>query len=196
MGIFTSQELTNLAYEKQTLFETKLFSARQSKPTTYDIFLSHSFLDKSEVKGLYLELTSYGYSVYVDWIVDPQLDRSNVTKASAELIRNRMKSSKSLLLAISTNADLSKWIPWELGFVDGNTNKCAIIPVSKERIPPKAFKGKEYLKLYPFIKKHPLENQTKGSLWVIESEYKYSLFKKWFESGVLESNRNVNIFEL
>ena len=52
------------------------------------IFLSHSFLDKDEVEGLYIELTNQGYSVYVDWIIDPHLDRTNVTKASAKLIQN------------------------------------------------------------------------------------------------------------
>ena len=77
----------------------------------FDIFLSHSFLDQREVKGLYIELTDLGYRVYVDWIADPQLDRNNVTKESAELIRNRMKSSKTLLLAISENAEMSKWMP-------------------------------------------------------------------------------------
>ena len=44
--------------------------------TKFDIFLSHSFLDKAEVQGLYQELTDFGYSVYVDWVVDPHLDRT------------------------------------------------------------------------------------------------------------------------
>jgi hypothetical protein len=147
------------------------------------------------VQGLYQELTDFGYSVYVDWIIDPHLDRTNVTKESASLVRMRMKSSKTLLLAISTNATISKWIPWELGYVDGHTNKCAIIPVSNERNPPKSFKGTEYLLLYPFIKKLPLQNGTE-KLWVIESEFKYSLFENWFDNGIIQENREINIFNL
>lgn len=126
MAIYTSTYLKNIASEKGSIFENKLFSAQGGAKDYYDIFLSHSFLDKDEVKGLYLELTDLGYSVYVDWIVDPNLDQSNVTKESAELIRKRMKSSRSLLLAISTNAEMSKWIPWKLGYIDGDTNMDAI----------------------------------------------------------------------
>ncbi len=197
MGIYSSTYLKNLAATKQKLFETKMFSARNVPITTkFDIFLSHSFLDREEVKGLYQELTDFGYSVYVDWIVDPQLDRANVTKDSATLVRNRMKNSKTLLLAISTNATLSKWIPWELGYVDGNTNKCAIIPVSKDVTPPKSFKGTEYLVLYPFIKKLPLQDTNENKLWVIESEFSYSQFDSWLSTGLIMENRNVNIFNL
>lgn len=196
MGIYSSEYLKGVAKQKERLFEQKLFSIRNKKPTEFDIFLSHSFLDKEEVQGLYQELTDFGYSVYVDWIIDPDLDRTNVTKESASLVRERMKSSKTLLLAVSTNAALSKWIPWELGYVDGNTNKCAIIPVSKEPNPPKSFKGTEYLSLYPFIKKLPIADTMVNKLWVIESEYNYSLFEVWFPHGIIIENRDVNIFNL
>ncbi len=91
---------------------------------------------------------------------------------------------------------MSKWIPWELGYVDGNTNKCAIIPVSMDSIPPKSFKGSEYLILYPFIKKLPLTDTNVDKLWVIESEYSYSQFESWFSTGLIMGNRNVNIFNI
>lgn len=196
MGIYTSSYLNNLALEKNLIFENKQFSAQRGAKNNFDIFLSHSFLDKQEVRGLYLELTNLGYSVYVDWIVDPQLDRNNVTKESAELIRRRMKSSKTLLLAISENAEMSKWMPWELGYVDGNTNKCAIIPVSRQAYSPKVFRGKEYLKLYPFLKKAALSYQTRKKLWVVEDKYAYSLFETWYNTGSVESYKSENIFEL
>lgn len=197
MGLYTSEYLKGIASKKNFLFEQKLFSVRDSPVNTpFDIFLSHSFLDKEDVQGLYQELTDFGFSVYVDWIVDPHLDRNNVTKATATLVRQRMKASKTLLLAISTNATMSKWMPWELGYIDGHTNKCAIIPVSKERTPPKSFKGTEYLLLYPFIKKLPLEGTQFNKLWVIESEFKYSQFDNWLINGVILESRDVNIFDL
>lgn len=197
MGLYTSEYLKGVASQKQNLFEQKLFSVRNIPLNTpFDIFLSHSFLDKGDVQGLYQELTDFGFSVYVDWIVDPQLDRKNVTKATATLVRQRMKASKTLLLAISTNAAMSKWMPWELGYIDGHTNKCAIIPVSNERTPPKYFRGTEYLLLYPFIKKLPLQGSVFEKLWVIESEFNYSLFDNWLINGVINENRNVNIFDL
>ena len=197
MGIYNSQYLKNLALSKKQLFEQRQYSLRNpSANTPFDIFLSHSFLDKDEVLGLYQELTQFGFTVYVDWIVDPHLDRNNVTKASATLIQSRLKASKSLLLGISTNAVMSKWMPWELGYVDGHTSRCAIIPVSKESNPPGYFKGTEYLSLYPFIKKLPTQQTRTDTLWVIESEYNYSQIDIWLLSGLIERNNSVNIFNL
>lgn len=195
MSLYSSAYLKNLSANKTSYLKGKLYTESRTL-AGFDIFLSHSFLDKEEVEGLYIELTNLGYTVYVDWIVDPHLDRNNITKESATLIRNRMKSSKSLLLAISTNASMSKWMPWELGYVDGHTNKCAIIPVSKNPVAPKSFKGTEYLLLYPFIKKLPIAGQITEKLWVIESEYNYTIFDNWFLTGKLEENRSINIFEL
>lgn len=198
MAIYTSEYLKGLASKNRFLFESQqnVFSERKvPENTEFDIFLSHSFLDKSEIQGLYQELTDFGFKVYVDWIIDPHLDRKNVTKTSAKLIQTRLKFSKSLLLAISTNAAMSKWMPWELGYVDGHTNKCAIIPVSNERNPPKYFKGTEYLLLYPFIKKAKTENGI-DKLWVIESEFSYSIFDTWILTGIIQQNRNVNIFNI
>lgn len=198
MAIYTSEYLKGLASKNRVLLESqqKLFSEiKVPENTEFDIFLSHSFLDKSEIQGLYQELTDFGFKVYVDWIVDPHLDRKNVTKTSANLIQTRLKFSKSLLLSISTNAALSKWMPWELGYVDGNTNKCAIIPVSNERNLPKYFKGTEYLLLYPFIKKVKTENGI-DKLWVIESEFGYSIFDTWILTVIIQQNRNVNIFNI
>jgi len=134
------------------------------------------------VEGLYITLSNYGLKVYVDWIVDPQLDRANITKKSANLIRQRMKSSKTLLLGISTNASISKWMPWELGFMDAHTGKCAIVPVSRELTTKESYQGFEYLKLYPFIKEQP-NRAGDDKLWVIEEADKYIVFEDWFKDG-------------
>ncbi|WP_313253795.1 toll/interleukin-1 receptor domain-containing protein [Empedobacter sp.] len=198
MPLYNSDYLKNLATKNKRLFESeqRTFSDKRiPESTIFDIFLSHSFLDKDEVQGLYQELTDFGFKVYVDWIVDPHLDRTNVTKSSAKLVQSRLKASRTLLLAISTNATMSKWMPWELGYVDGNTNKCAIIPVSKERDPVKAFKGTEYLLLYPFIKKAPT-NKGKDKLWVIENEHSYVVFDSWIKNGRISHNRDVNIYNI
>lgn len=121
-----------------------------SQNNEFDIFLSHSYDDKKYIYKLYKILTSYNLSVYVDWIVDPELNRSNVNKKTAQLIRNRMKQSKCLLYATSKNASDSKWMPWELGYFDGySTGKVAIIPIVDNEC--NSFVGQEYLSLYPYI---------------------------------------------
>lgn len=138
---------------------------RISEEEWFDIFLSHSYLDQELIAGIYNILTSQGLSVYVDWIVDPQLDRNNVTRESAELIRERMFHCRSLLYAISVAARMSRWMPWELGCVDGHTlHKCAILPISK--VDTSSFVREEYLKLYPVVKRVDYSS----SLFVTDSD--------------------------
>jgi len=107
--IYSSSYLKTVG-QYQNLNESRIFSARNDMQTSFDIFLSHSYLDKEIVKGLYRELTTMSFTVYVDWIIDPELDKGNVTKETATKIRNRLNMSKTLLLAISENAAVSKWM--------------------------------------------------------------------------------------
>lgn len=181
------KDLTN----SQPMFESERMFSEAKQKNTFDIFLSHSFLDKDAVKGLFIDLTRLGFSVYVDWIIDPHLDRKNVTKESAKLIQKRLKSCKCLLLAISENADLSKWIPWELGYVDGHTNLCALIPVAKANNISYNFERKEYLLLYPFIKKFPAINGV-DKLWVADSNEDYIVFDLWMQNEK-PYRRDINI---
>lgn len=191
MPLYTSTYLRNLSEKKSIATRDKLLSESKRAHLSFDIFLSHSFLDKKEVEGIYIELTQKGFSVYVDWIVDPHLDRNNVTKQTAELIRTRMRASKTLLLAISTNATLSKWMPWELGFVDGKTSRCAIFPVSTDSTPPRTFNRSEYLLLYPYIKK-----ATMGfieGLYLIESANSYVSIDNWINRNSNPEYKSTNI---
>ena len=103
----------------------RTFSAGSNE--LFDEFLSYNINDKDVVKGIYYVLKNMGFKVYVDFMVDPQLDRRSVTKETAECIQSRLMHSKSLIYAQSSNAAMSKWMPWELGVVDGNTSKCFII---------------------------------------------------------------------
>ncbi len=191
MALYTSLYLKQLSANKSYTVRERILNESKKQHTGFDIFLSHSFLDKDEVEGIYIELTNQGFTVYVDWIIDPQLDRINVTKESAELVRSRMKISASLLLAMSANASMSKWIPWELGFIDGHTNQCAIFPVSKEQAAPSTFKRSEYLLLYPYIKKAAVDYSPE--IFVTESSNYYTLFEKWVRRNAKPSYNYKNI---
>jgi hypothetical protein len=114
MALYTKNYLRQIASTITFTESTRLSSQQITKEVSFDIFLCHCYLDKEEIKGMYLELTRMGYSVYVDWIVDPYLDRSMVTKQTAEIVRKRLRSSKSLLLAFSIiracpNGCLGNW---------------------------------------------------------------------------------------
>jgi hypothetical protein len=104
------------------------------------------------INGVRQILESEGLSVYIDWIDDPQLDRTHVTVTTAVVLRRRMKESKTFLYATSSNASESKWMPWEIGFFDGlGGGRIAIFPLVPSSTAD--FKGQEYLSLYPYIEK-------------------------------------------
>ncbi|MHA7984805.1 hypothetical protein ACX9R5_03280 [Rathayibacter sp. CAU 1779] len=117
---------------------------------SYDIFLSHSYLDAELVLGVRAVLQKTGKTVYVDWIDDPQLDRSRVSPATAMILRRRMTQCRSLVYALTPAASSSKWMPWELGFFDGYRGResVAIMPLVDES---GRSLGQEYLQLYPSI---------------------------------------------
>lgn len=116
-------------------------SAQGRTVKKYDIFLSHSSLDKKLVLTLVNLFNEAGYSVYVDWIEDTQLDRSNVNKSTAEVLQNRMSSSSGLSYVTTSNSTNSKWCPWELGYFDGKKNgRCSILPIMDSSV----FHGQEY----------------------------------------------------
>jgi hypothetical protein len=91
-----------------------------------------------------------GRTVYVDWIEDPGLDRKNVTAKTADLLRIRMRTSSSLIYASSDSATKSKWMPWELGYFDGQKPEMvSILPLVEKS--DSEWKGQEYLGLYPVV---------------------------------------------
>lgn len=120
-----------------------------SSVKTFDIFLSHSSLDAVQVLGIYWILFQRGYSVYLDRVCDPHLNRATVNKATATTIRRRMTQCRSLFVATSANTTASQWVPWELGFTDGLTGKAAILPIVPEDTV--TFGGLSYFELYPNV---------------------------------------------
>ncbi|MGB3466546.1 MAG: toll/interleukin-1 receptor domain-containing protein [Cyclobacteriaceae bacterium] len=185
MPLYTEGYFRNL-YERnrRTFSESYEPKVQMRESATFDIFLSHNYLDKEVVRGIFIELSRKGFKVYVDWIIDHHLSRESVTKESAELIRTRMRNSKSLILALSENYELSKWMPWELGYVDGNTQKCALLPVTRTRNKT-SFHRVEYLKLYPYIKTDDISSligygsSSNNRQLIMESGTSYTDLKRW-----------------
>lgn len=127
--------------------------ARRFSPTShYDVFLSHSYQDADAIHGVRTIIESVGLTVYVDWIDDAALDRGKVTSKTAQVLRERMKTSSCLVYVHSANAAHSVWMPWELGYFDAfKPNHVWILPLVSES--DTEFKGQEYLGLYPPLEK-------------------------------------------
>lgn len=151
---------------------------------TYDIFLSHSYNDRIAVAGLVKYLKKqYGYEIYVDWIEDQNLNRSHVTKETAKTIKSRMRNCKCLLYVTSENAPESKWMPWELGLMDGLKDRVAICPLTREEYKTDDYCGQEYLGIYPYISENKIKGKDELALWVRNSEDCYVNFDLWLKGN-------------
>lgn len=156
--------------ESRDILEKQFDSFNQYK--TYDIFLSHAFLDAEVIYGLKIILEEAGFSVYVDWYEDSHLDRGKVTKETAIVIRKRMQSCRTLIFAITENSEDSKWMLWELGYFDGLKNKVAVLGLIENS--GDSFRGQEFLELYPFVERHDL-----GLVIIDDSIKPAKLLKYW-----------------
>ena len=152
---------TTIFKENQQISEIR----HSSTGKKFDLFISHSSLDKQLVLTLVDLFNDAGYSVYVDWLYDKQLDRSLVTQETAQTIRCRVIQSSGLSYISTQNATSSKWCPWELGIADGTSKgRVCICPVLDYE--SKTFVGQEYLGLYPYLVYEKTDNTGKYNFWV------------------------------
>lgn len=164
--------ITKSLSSQELLFESKKIDQH------YDVFLSHSYLDATEIKILKALIEEKGLTVYVDWIEDYELDRNHVTKETAALIRHRMRNCDSLFYAFSENSTKSKWMPWELGYFDGFKGRVAIIPIKENPQFSDNYKGVEFVSLYPYVS---ITNNKYGisTGYINENENTYVTFNEW-----------------
>jgi hypothetical protein len=153
MTYYTANELRGRAGGlTASAAQFELSSRAKAATGNFDVFLSHSMRDALLILGLKRVLEAEGLSVYVDWVEDPQLDRTKVNAATAAHLRERMNKCRSLVYATSQNASTSRWMPWELGFFDGahGPDRVAICPITTGT---GSHNGEEYLGLYKTLEK-------------------------------------------
>lgn len=185
LNSLVGQEYRSVSFSKALTQSARLAIADSTK--TYDIFLSHSFLDQEPVWQLnyYLE-AKLGLDVYVDWIENPELNRANVSPETASELRNAMDRCRSLVYAYSENSSESKWMQWELGYSDAKHGRIAILQMPESPRPVSARKTLAFLGLYPYI---DIEDTKGGArhLWVnhpLDSN-RYSNIMDWQQTGDL-----------
>lgn len=182
MGLFIESNLRTRAIRQRSANKsTNAVLLEKVQASTqlnqFDIFLSHSISDQELILGIWYSLEDLGYKVYVDWINDPLLSRDSVSKKTADALRLRMSQSKCLFFATSANSSTSKWMPWELGFMDGHNRRAAILPVSNTTA--NTYSGQEYLGIYPYVTQDKAEGESKDSLWINASISSYVKFDLW-----------------
>lgn len=163
-------------------YSRALESAADTSADSFDIFLSHSIQDEEIVRGVHILLERFGYTVYVDWIVDRELSRESVSRDTALHLKRRMRQCSALLYLATENSGDSKWMPWELGFFDGySRGRVAILPVTKAE--SNHYTGQEYLSVYPYIDADTIEGTRRRVLWVNRSRNHYAQVDDWLEHG-------------
>lgn len=144
----------------------------------FDIFLSHAVRDADLVLGVTRILTRTGKSVYVDWLVDPEMNRSDISPDTADKLRARMHQCDSLFYLHSQHSRTSRWMPWELGYFDGFNGNVAILPVVPE-FGKDVFVGSEYLGLYPYVDLANVGTSGRADIFVNRDASDYALFSAW-----------------
>ena len=147
----------------------------------YTIFLSHARLVSDIILGVKRILEKLDHSVYVDWIDDPEMDRSRVTAENAATLRKRMGVCECLFYTTTENSGSSKWMVWECGYFDGKKQRAAILPVTKYS--ENSFYGEEYLGLYPYVTIDPRKSDSKECLWVNRTKDVYVEFEEWLNGA-------------
>lgn len=184
MALFKTSELRDYTIKKSIFDAEKVLikEAAYFDEGGYDIFLSHSYKDADMIFSIKDIIEDMGFSVYVDWITDPHMDRSNVTADTAEVIRRRIVSCRCLVYVPSENSLESKWMPWELGYADGaKDGMVAILPISKSSYSTNAYKGREYLGLYYYITEDIINGTKTRTLWTRKDATSYVIFEDWLK---------------
>ena len=116
------------------------------------VFISHKHDDLEDLKGLlgFLE-QEFNVKVYID-SRDPSMPK--VTPAQTALnIRERIIDCNKFILLATNGAIESKWCNWELGYGDAKKFKehIALFPMKPKDTLDSAYKGSEYMSIYPHI---------------------------------------------
>jgi hypothetical protein len=181
MALLTETQVLDRANRLTTLRKSaarEILTETASADATFDVFLSHS---SNEPESILLGIKGYledaGLSVYVDRYTDPQLSPEEVTLETAETLRGRLRASRSLLYVYSRHSKLSRWMPWELGFMDGEGSLLGFAPVVQPA--RDTFEGEQYLGLYPYLDRATISGQTTWTLWINRGLREYTQYADW-----------------
>ena len=148
-----------------------------SKDKQYDVFFSYCYTDKEYAIKMVNLFEKLGYKVYID-LRDSKLSRTNVDRSTVERIAEVMNRCKSLVYMHTRSATVSKWCPWELGYMSGNKNfRCATILLTEDK---EDFPRQEYLEIYPYLDYEKVKDGEEYDFWANELDTgKYVRFNRF-----------------
>ena len=164
MAIISKKYLNELCDRKyiRESFQIGDSNRIDSNDKQYDVFLSYCYTDKEYAIKIVNLIEKHGYSVYID-LRDPKLSRSSIDKATVKRISSIMNRCKSLVYVHTASSTMSKWCPWELGYMSGKKNfRCATILLTNDK---EDFPRQEYLDIYPYLD-YGKDNKQQLQIWV------------------------------
>lgn len=149
----------------------------------YDVFLSYCYTDKAYAMKIVNLFEKVGYSVYID-LRDSALSRNKkVDRKTVIRIASIMNRCKSLVYVHTASAKMSKWCPWELGYMSGKKNfRCATILLIEDK---EEFPRQEYLDIYPFLTFGMDANNRQYDFFAhdLDNKSNYVPFKDYINNG-------------
>ena len=142
----------------------------------YDLFLSYCYTDKEYAIKIVNLFEKHGFTVYID-LKDPRLNRNKVDRNTVNRISSIMNRCKSLVYVHTASAKMSRWCPWELGYMSGKKNfRCATILLTEDK---EEFPRQEYLDIYPYLD-YEKDNNNNYQIWAndLDSD-RYIEFKRF-----------------
>lgn len=146
-GTFQSYSKIRLDEARSSISQYSQYGIRKTT-----VFVSHKHEDLEELKGVLGFLQSnYGVKTYID-SQDPSMPK--ITSATtAYNLKDRIKKCDKFILLATNGAVNSKWCNWELGYGDAYKyqDNIALFPIKPKGEYDSAYKGSEYLSIYPYI---------------------------------------------
>ena len=150
--LMTKRRIEKLAsvYEQEGAVLKEIESSGTSGNIKYDVFVSHSSVDKDFIKKvlLFLKYAKGGVQGYVDW-QDPDL-RHPTNAETAKRLKERIRRARKLIYVVTNDSQKSVWCSWELGYADSEkgVDNIAILAIKPNN---GYWKNNEYLQQYPWI---------------------------------------------
>lgn len=147
-GAFSTYSQVRLDESRSSVLEHSQYGVR-GKTT---VFISHKHDDLEDLKGILGFLQQrYGVKVYID-SQDPSMPPTTSAETALN-IKERIKQCNKFILLATNGAIESKWCNWELGYGDAQKFKknIALFPMKPKGAYDSAYKGSEYMSIYPYI---------------------------------------------
>lgn len=166
-GDFSRYRITDLRESRSAINESIMHSEHIST-----VFLSHKHDDLEELKDIIGFLQGkYNVKVYID-SRDPSMPMRTTDK-TAENIKKRIEQCDKFILLATDGAINSKWCNWELGYGDAHRfqDNIALFPIKSKGSYDSAYRGNEYMAIYPYINYYDGSEQYKDESPIAQGYY-------------------------